>query len=482
MLELFPEMEIKFSWENRQYLRSDLGNLIKVHKKIIGEENNKASWKIASIKSELYTLTDGKNYLIKGEDGIHHLGGSGENITDKFFTIMHKKFVLIPAIRDIKEEGRVGNVPNPNGDFVVNAYFNCETDASINKYQVFKKVNEEIKKIFPEFQEIKAKQYGADKRVLFFDSFSSSCVGTGVNQWFNNIFQLNFVEWLIFGIEEPEAHLHPEAQRKVFNFLKEKSKEKQIIFATHSPIFTEIGNKTKLYLVKKGKELPMEPKLLENRNDFKLIKYELGAKNTDLFFYNMVVLIEGYTEEGALPILFNAYNYNLDALGIKLINLKGQDKIKKEKIREFLEYLKDSDVKKFVILDKNEETERYAEELIKLELLEETNFHIWTKGDFEDCFSEEQIIKAMRNIHGEKFDITQEQLKEIRRTNEPTTKILKKILYEKELGDLNKPDLGEKLAFIIKDEIVTLKNEEEREKMEPEKVIEKIVSLVATED
>ena len=82
----------------------------------------------------------------------------------------------------------------------------------------------------------------------------------------------------------------------------------------------------------------------------------------------------------------------------------------------------------------------------------------------------------MKNIYNDKFDMTPQQLKEKReKENKDTEKILQDFLYQKSLGSLNKPSLGEKLALVLKEE---MESNNEREKTEPEKILEKIVSRV----
>lgn len=46
---------------------------------------------------------------------------------------------------------------------------------------------------------------------------------------------------LIYLIDEPEIHLHPKAQELLFDLLLEESKDKQIIFTTHSPWLFKLG-------------------------------------------------------------------------------------------------------------------------------------------------------------------------------------------------------------------------------------------------
>ena len=478
--ELFPELpESKINVEGGTPLYiGDIGNLITISKQITGKKDKKAVWKIKDIKMKGILLYEskGNRRLTRGSDGTYRFEGAGALISDKLLNLLRRKFLVIPAVRNIEEEDRVGDSPSPDGKYICNAFFRYEKDTSQGKLDKFRKIREDIGKIFPEYKNAESKQYGEDKRDIYFSDFPSSSVGSGIKQQFVNIFTIDSHENTNFGIEEPEVHLHPDAQRRVFDFLKEQSRDKQIIITTHSPIFVDSSDETKLYLVKKEQNEIAKIRSIEEREEFKLIKYELGAKNTDLFFYNGVVLVEGNTEEKALPILANVEGYDLDKLGIKLINIKGKDRL--GRIREFLEYIKDSDVVPFVIIDKDKKATGYIDDLVKSKLLEKENYHIWSNGDFEDCFNEEQIVRAMRAIHGKNFDATPEKLRQMKEKNaKPTSKILGEIVYRNKLGKLNKIALGEESALIVSGEIEKSK-EKEREKTEPEKAIEKFVQLV----
>lgn len=476
--ELFPDIEIKFE-KNVSLLKKDIGNEIIISKEIIGKENKKVLWRIDSIRMEdilLYEKED-KKYLVRNTDGIYSFSGGGENIAVKLLNLLKRKFLLIPAVRNIEKEGRVGNPASLDGKFIPNEFLRYEKNISLNKKQIFEQINKDVFKIFSEYKNIASMEDSESNIETYFDLFPSSSVGSGIKQQFINIFGIDSYKNVIFGIEEPEIHLHPEAQRKVFDFLKEKSKEEQIIITTHSPIFVDCLNEIKIYLIKKEQDKIAELKLIEDKEEFRSIKYELGAKNTDLFFYNAIVLIEGDTEERAFPIIANVLGHDLNKLGIKIINIEGKDKIKRIKIKEFLKYIKDSDVKSFILLDKDDGAESDIQDLIRAGLLREENYHIWNNGDFEDCFSEEQIIDAMKKIHGEDFNITSEELKELREGTNPTSKILSDLLYKKKLGPLNKPALGEELALTVKTEMKNFGGIE-RQKIEPEEVIEKIIELL----
>ncbi len=474
--QLFPDIEIRLP-EARAILREDLGTKVTVCKKIIVAENKEATWKIEYITMNLVSLYDHKSNksLGRNSNGVYNLN-SGDNLAEKFLMFISKSFTKIPAVRNISSEGRNAVRAEPDGKYMPGEFFRYEKERPAGKKLLFKEIRSNLLEIFPEFKVIESNTEDGESKVnIYFDDFPSSCVGTGINQVFVIIFTLCSNQNKIFAIEEPEIHLHPDMQRRLFDFLKKQSQEKQIVIATHSTIFSSFSEFMNLYLLNKEENKTLKPVLVNELENLDSIRYELGSKNSDLFFYDIVVLIEGDTEEMAFPIIAKAMLYDLNDLGIKIINIKGSDKL--SRIHDFLKYIKDSYVTPFVIIDKKKDVEARIIEFTKEGILDKNNYHIWTKGDFEDCFDWDEIFKAMQNICGADFKLDHKSFLQIKGTsNKSTSKVLDDYLNEKNLGDLNKPELGAELAILLKDKIKS--NEDERSKTEIEVVINKIVKLL----
>ena len=102
--------------------------------------------------------------------------------------------------------------------------------------------------------------------------------------------------WIIL-FEEPEIHLHPEAQRRLFKTLRDISKRGQVIITTHSPIFVNSLRKEenhRLYLL--TKEVG-ETKLKTKEIDYSMIRDELGVLPSDIYFSDGIIVVEGQRDK-----------------------------------------------------------------------------------------------------------------------------------------------------------------------------------------
>lgn len=159
----------------------------------------------------------------------------------------------------------------------------------------------------------------------------------------------------ILALEEPELFLHPQARRHLFKELRELAAEgMQIILSTHSDsfidteFFDEIGRvvkiddeenegklNTKLITCSKEKlrnhciatGVPEEKVTVES-----LSEYYRTTSNYQLnegFFARCLILVEGETEEMALPELLQENGIDCDSLGISIIGVNGKNQIPK---------------------------------------------------------------------------------------------------------------------------------------------------------
>jgi putative ATP-dependent endonuclease of the OLD family len=179
--------------------------------------------------------------------------------------------------------------------------------------------------------------------VQFSDSEASSFPldyhGMGTRSWASLLTYQAYVSWLekrasqtmgkpyhpILALEEPEAHLHPNAQRSIYAQLAQSIGQK--IISTHSPFVAAQAELAELrHFHKSAAETEVSALSLSalTPEDERKIRREVMNTRGELLFARAVVLFEGETEEQALPILARAHwQAEPFALGVVFLGVGG---------------------------------------------------------------------------------------------------------------------------------------------------------------
>lgn len=132
----------------------------------------------------------------------------------------------------------------------------------------------------------------------------------------------------ILGLEEPESHLHPQAQRSLFGHIKQIPGQR--IVSTHSPYLAGQAQLNELRLfIKKGGDTnvsKIDLTALTDPNDVRKLQETVIDTRGDILFSRAVVLFEGQTEEQALPIWAQEYwGMSIHELGFCFVRANGTD-------------------------------------------------------------------------------------------------------------------------------------------------------------
>ncbi|MBO7626260.1 MAG: AAA family ATPase [Paludibacteraceae bacterium] len=173
-------------------------------------------------------------------------------------------------------------------------------------------------------------QYGTES-----DSFTMDYHGMGTRSWSSLLTFKAFLKLLIktleegevccpiIAIEEPESHLHPNAQRQLFSQLVEMSGQK--VISTHSPYIAACAKLSEIKcLHKDGFNTSVGVFNSEglHPDDIRNVERQVVLSHGELLFSKAIILFEGETEAQALPIfaekVFNmpAFNCGVNFVGV----------------------------------------------------------------------------------------------------------------------------------------------------------------------
>ena len=128
-------------------------------------------------------------------------------------------------------------------------------------------------------------------------------------------------------IEEPEMMLAPQAQRYLFRLLHDFAADNQVIYSTRSPALLDAAHHdeiVRLDLTASGAVVRRtDPDVLSDAQRVRLAA-EFDHERSEMFFARAVILVEGQTERLALPAIFRAMGYDVDALGISITEVGGK--------------------------------------------------------------------------------------------------------------------------------------------------------------
>ncbi|EML9903845.1 TPA: AAA family ATPase [Morganella morganii] len=170
-------------------------------------------------------------------------------------------------------------------------------------------------------------------------SFSMEYHGMGTRSWASILAVKAFTELMatnheneaepffpILAAEEPEAHLHPNAQRTLFQQLQDSPG--QVIISTHSPYLVGMSELENLRgLIKTSNAINATRLISElDQEDINNLQREIMRFRGELLFSKALILFEGVTEEQIIPSMFSVFfGKSAFSLGVNCISVSGKN-------------------------------------------------------------------------------------------------------------------------------------------------------------
>lgn len=303
-------------------------------------------------------------------------GGQDFWAQDNFKKLYH--FIYLPASRQLSDELRISNwtMLGKLMKLVHDNYIKHYGDESILKREFEEKI--QPAKDFLECD------FNADVDVVTFknfaDAFVDSCRNNGSGlandfepklniynlNWFYKTLQINIKESfpdkvfdaeevgagmqnlilisifqtyaklmggnVIFGVEEPEIFLYPQAQRSLYKTLISLSEDSQIFYTTHNPNFVDAYRADEIEILQKTSERGtynlsksnFVSREVAERYKFKIYTHFNTGRN-EIFFSKKVILVEGDSDKILWStICSEKWGIDLDKKGIAVIECGGK--------------------------------------------------------------------------------------------------------------------------------------------------------------
>ena len=124
-------------------------------------------------------------------------------------------------------------------------------------------------------------------------------------------------------IEELEAHLHPQYQLRLIDFVqKESEKYGQFILTTHSTTLASSIKLKNLIICKEDMVFPMGHKYTQlEKGDYRFLERFLDATKANLFFAKGVIIVEGDAENLLIPTIAKLIDRPLHKYGVSIVNV-----------------------------------------------------------------------------------------------------------------------------------------------------------------
>lgn len=214
----------------------------------------------------------------------------------------------------------------------------------------------------------------------------------------------------IIAIEEPEAHLHPNAQKKLYKQISEIPGQK--IISTHSQFIAASANIDEVVgLYKNDRVIKCGHICSSDLDAEELRKLRQKVINTkgEVFFSKALVLFEGETEEQALPVFAEKFfGCHPNELGIDLIGVGGAGQY-----FPFIRFANDFNIPWYIFSD----GEKRAQESMKNAIIKVVGsidinamsnvFVIDNCLDFEGQLIQEEyigeIVKVLSSLNGDDY-------------------------------------------------------------------------------
>nr|MBN2278693.1 AAA family ATPase [candidate division Zixibacteria bacterium] len=291
--------------------------------------------------------------------------GETGDTTNPYDILAYLRAIFLPALRDVSSEfkpgyrSRVGNILKKNLD-----------DEGVEFESIFQKANREAlalqgdenpvlkleKNTNPNIDKLTLRGDDNKIKLNFVDqeftkilsNIRMTCAAKGLDistngLGYNNLIFISTVltelkydevltphKFSCLIIEEPEAHLHPQLQSLLLEFLQNEYKDIQVILTSHSPTLASVVDLNNINILCRNadnvKSLLLQNASIQESNKL-FLQLFLDVTKSQLFFARSIIFVEGITEAILLKsfwdYMYRDPNDSFEKQGIEIVNIQG---------------------------------------------------------------------------------------------------------------------------------------------------------------
>lgn len=265
------------------------------------------------------TITEAGQPKLGNLKAIQHLpysGPVGQLPDGRQSVIVQQNHPLIKPLSELRDTKLVSAHRVPHLQMALASITELPSDANVlpgylqtlqnNARAKFEKIEAFLTSVFPEFRYINPSNRDNQVAITLTDRATGEDIplshcGTGVEQLLSlATFAMTSSRDCLLLMDEPHSFLHPSAERELVRFINENSK-KHFVVSTHSAILiNSVGPDRINYLQSPGTGFTFSS---GSSAEISRILFELGYRNSDVLFNDVLIAVEGESDKEILRIL-----------------------------------------------------------------------------------------------------------------------------------------------------------------------------------
>ena len=355
-----------------------------------------SSFYMDALRDVTVDIKDRKSYFGKITSKINLTEEEVERLENQLDEVNNAIINNISAISDTKDN--ISKIGKTMGN----------TDSAVQIEPISRRLSDLHKGMDISFKDGRAAAFSVSRHGMGTKSWISFLtLGAYVNYYHNSITEEDSGsdDYALLTMEEPEAHLHPQAQRQIYLQLKEFDGQK--VVSTHSSEIlaqAELGDIIRFTKIDGTTHIKQFDESKFDDAEIEKIRREVIRTHGDLIFSSMVILCEGITEEQALPIYFKEFfDTETISVGINIIGIGGKN------YKSYLMFADELDMQWCIFSDGEKDAIKTVEKAVKnisdTKLDEFENVFIIDNGyDFEKMLiksnNSNEIIDGINSVNG----------------------------------------------------------------------------------